>query len=96
MPAAISSPHIWSCSCTRDARGPGQGGHLATDVLGHQEGEVGRAPVGRQAELDLDLARVRDGHPLDEAEIGDRLVELGIVDPVEAGPDLGLAAAGRP
>ena len=67
----------------RDAepRTPRQRFQRLADAIQHQECEVRRAPIGRQAEIELHRTVVGNLDPLDETHVGHRLVELGVVDP---------------
>ena len=80
-----------------DLARPGQAAQCRHHVLGNHPGKVRRAPEGRQAEVDLDMV-VRGRHPRDEAEVDDRLIEFGVSDGSESGPDLcgqGVSPRGR-
>ena len=80
----VLEPHADACD-------PGQSAHLAADAFGHQEREVRAAPVGGQPEADEDVALLADRDRLDEAEVGQGLVQLGVVDQIEPGPDVAQA-----
>ena len=66
-----------------DLTHPWQCADRAPHVVGHQEGEVGGAPIGRQSEADRYAAILVDRQPLDEAKVRDRFIEFRIGDAVE-------------
>ena len=70
------------------AADPWQAPDLGPHVVGHQEGEVGRAPIGRQAKADLDPAVAAHRHARDEAEAGHGLVEFRVLHAVKPGQHL--------
>ena len=57
---------------------PGESGDLALHIGGHQEGEVCRAPIGRQAEADRYGAVRVHGQTLNKPQIRDGFIQLGI------------------
>ena len=67
---------------------PRQRLHRATHVVGHQEGEVGSAPVGRQPKADVHLAVFDQLDLGDEAELRHRLVEFRVHHRCQAGVHL--------
>ena len=63
----------------------GQGRHRVVGVGHHQEGEVGRAEIRREPQPDLGVPVRGDGARRDEAERGDRLVQLRVPHRLERG-----------
>ena len=84
-PASAASPRLirseswWSSSSTTTRADPRQRDEGVLGVGGHQVGEVRRAERRRQSQVHLDDRAVRrPSTRADEAEVGDRLVELGV------------------
>ena len=63
----------------------GQGRHRVVGVGHHQEGEVGRAEIRREPQPDLGVPVRGHGARRDEAERGDRLVQLRVPHRVKRG-----------
>src|SRR5207247_3690001 len=68
-------------------------GHRVVGVRDHEEGEVGRTEVRRQAQPHLRVAGRRDGARGDEAEPGDRLVQLRVAHRPQRGEYRAVVAA---
>ena len=90
IPLLIASEAKWSSSTTSVRRTPRHRRHRVVRVRHHQEGEVGRAEVRRQPQPHLHVTVVGHGARRDEAERGDRLVQLRVAHRVQRGQHLCL------
>ncbi len=72
-------------SSTETAETPGDRRHRVGDPAG--DGVLHRAAGHGQVDRDLDLAVVEDADVLDHAQLGDRTVDLGVLDTGECGAD---------
>ena len=74
-----------------DLAHPWQRADLALHIGGHQEGEVGGAPIGRQTEADRYGTVLVHRQMLDEPQIGHGFIEFRIGHAVERETNLRLA-----
>ena len=97
-PPLIASEAKWSSSTTSAARTPGTALTRVVGVGHHEEREVRRTEVGRQPQPDRASPSVGDGARRDEAERGDRLVQLRVAHRLQRGqhprPDRSRRALG--